>query len=303
MRGAFPIAAALAAATLPAFAEEPPAALIEATEEASALCTALGGTPGILDGYMRSLDLNGDGRADFLTDLARLECEGARAVFCGPSGCPVAAWLSEPDGSHSRFDLGRMLGFTIGDGDPPPLVARYPAISCGPDAAADCTRTWRFTTNAPDQPPVDAVPEPEPGAAPEAAAAAAKPIAVPSGWTLRRVPGASPMALGGGVGNIASLAAFCLSGQPFLAVTFNEPPPADSVTLDFAFSQGGVEASAGFEATAGGTFVVALAGGQLGDRLAGRDSRVPVSVDGAPQGILSLSGSTRAIRGALEDCR
>jgi hypothetical protein len=303
MRGAILIAAALAAPTFPAFAQEPPPALIEATEEASALCATLGGTPSILDGYMRSLDLNGDGVPDFLTDLARLECEGARAVFCGPSGCPVAAWLSEPDGSHSRFDLGRMQGFALGDGDPPPLVARYPAISCGPDAAADCTRTWRFTTNAPDQPPVDVAPEPEPEAAPEAEAAAAKPIAVPSGWTLRRVPGASPMALGGGVGNIASLAAFCLSGQPFLAVTFNEPPPADSVSLDFAFSQGEVTATAGFEATAGGTFVVPLADGPLADRLAGRDSRVSVSVDGAEQGILSLSGSTRAIRAALDECR
>lgn len=302
MRRPPPFAATLAAiatlATFPAIAQEPPPALIEATEEASALCTALGGNPDILDGYMRTLDLNGDGAPDFLTDLARLECEGARAVFCGPSGCPVAAWLSEADGSHSRFDLGRMQGFDLGDGDPPPLVARYAAISCGHDATADCTRTWRFTSNAPDEPPVDLVPGPEP-----AAEAAAKPIAVPSGWTLRRVPGASPMALGGGVGGIASLAAFCLSGQPFLAATFNERPAADSVTLDFAFSQGTVRATAGFEATAGGTFVVPLADGALADRLAGRDSRVPVSVDGAGQGVLSLAGSTRAIRGALEECR
>jgi hypothetical protein len=299
MRRALRTAAALFATTLPAFAEEPPAALIEATEEASALCTALGGTPGILDGYMQTLDLNGDGHADFLTDLARLECEGARAVFCGPSGCPVAAWLSEPDGGHVRFDLGRMQGFEIGEGEPPPLVARHAAVSCGPDATAPCTRTWRFTGNAPDEPPVDAAPAPD--AEPEAAAA--KPIAVPSGWTLRRVPGASPMALGGGVGDIASLAAFCLSGQPFLAVSFNERPPADSVTLGFGFSQGEVEADAGFEATAGGTFVVPLAEGPLADRLAGRDSEVPLSVDGADQGILSLSGSTRAIRGALQECR
>ena len=50
-----------------------------------------------------------------------------------------------------------------------------------------------------------------------------------AGWTLRRVPGSSPVALGDGVGNIASLAAFCLAGQPFLAVTFHERPEADSV--------------------------------------------------------------------------
>jgi hypothetical protein len=64
-----------------------------------------------------------------------------------------------------------------------------------------------------------------------------------------------------------------------------------------------VEASAGYEKTAGGAFVVALADGPLSSRLAGRDSEVEVSVDGMAEGRLSLAGSTRAIRGALEPCR
>ena len=34
--------------------------MIEATEEASAQCTAAGGTPAILDGYRVTLDLNGN---------------------------------------------------------------------------------------------------------------------------------------------------------------------------------------------------------------------------------------------------
>ena len=48
--------------------------------------------------------------------------------------------------------------------------------------------------------------------------------------------------------------------------------------------------------------MVALADGPLADRLAGRDSEVAVSVDGRPQGILSLAGSTKALRGALAEC-
>ena len=295
------LATVLAAiAPAPVSAQEPPPALVEATEEASALCTALGGAPDILDGYMQTLDLNGDGVPDFLTDLALLDCGGAHAAFCGPSGCPVTAWLSESDGSFSRFDLGRMQGFEIGAGDPPPLVARYAAAACGLDATTDCTRTWRFAGNAPEEPSIDPTPESEPE---DDATATVKPLVVPSGWTLRRVPGASPMALGGGVGKIASLAAFCLSDQPFLAVSFNERPAGDSVTLDFAFSQGDVQATAGFEATAGGTFVVALADGPLADRLGGRDRDVAVDIDGEAQGVMSLSGSTRAIRNALAECR
>ena len=48
--------------------------------------------------------------------------------------------------------------------------------------------------------------------------------------------------------------------------------------------------------------MVALAEGALAARLGGRDSEVEVGVDGRPEGTLSLSGSTRALRGALADC-
>ena len=105
-----------------------------------------------------------------------------------------------------------------------------------------------------------------------------------------------------GIGNIATLAAFCLEDQPFLAVTFHRRPEADSVALRFGFSEGAVDASAGFEETAGGAFVIALAEQQLATRLGGRDSEVAVSIDSEPAGMLSLAGSTRAMRGALADC-
>ena len=86
-------------------------------------------------------------------------------------------------------------------------------------------------------------------------------------------------------------------------MTFRERPKADEVKLDFAFSQGPLDATAGFEQTAGGAYVVALAGTPLADRLGGRDTEVELSVDGAGQGMLSLEGSTKALRGALADCR
>jgi hypothetical protein len=302
-----PLAAAVLLLALPA-ASEPPAALFEATEAAATHCIAAGGEPAILDGYRVTRDLNGDGRDDFLTDLARLECRGAWSAFCGSSGCPVTAWLSEPGGGHSRFELGRLLGFELRDGEPlPALVARYAAPLCGGETIEECTRTWAFASNSPETPPIDprpkaeepAEPEPEPEAVEPAAPAFPAPDA---GWSLRRVPGSSPVALGAGIGNIASLAAFCLGGEPFLAVTFHQRPEDEDTVLGFAFSEGAVEVSAGFEETAGGAFVVALADGPLATRLAGRDSEVEVSVDGAAQGTLSLDGSTRAIRGALEAC-
>jgi hypothetical protein len=286
-------AALLGLITVANAAAEPPPALIEATEKASALCVAGGGTPEILPGYDTAADLNGDGADDFLTDLAKLQCSGAWGAFCGPSGCPVTAWLSRPDDGHDRFDFGRLRGVEVRQGDRPlpEVVATYAATACGPEAVEDCSRTFVFETNAPELPPIDAPAqeaEPEPPAL--------------TGWTLRSVPGASPVALGAGIGNIASLAAFCLEGQPFLALTFHERPAGDAVALGFAFSQGEVEVSAGYEETAGGAFVVPLVEGPLADRLGGRDHEVAVSVDGRAEGTLSLDGSTRALRGALGDC-
>lgn len=276
---------------------EPPPALIEATEAASAQCRAAGGRPEILAGFETVLDLNGDGRDDYLTDLARMQCADAWGAFCGASGCPVAAWLSEPDGGFHRFDFGRLVGFEVRDSDGPlpAVVARYDTPYCGEGAAegAGCSRAWIFTANDPPEPPVemDVV---------EVLAAA--PVA--TGWTLRAVPGASPAAVGPGVGPVASLAAFCLSGQPFLAVTLTEPstPPAPALALRFGFTSGAVEARAGHEETAGGAYVVALAGTPLAAEMAGRDSKVPVTIDGAAAGVLSLSGSTRALKGALGPC-
>ncbi len=286
----------------PVAATEPPPALVEATEQAAAECRAQGGKPQILDRYMTARDLNGDGREDFLTDLANLQCGGAWSALCATGGCPVSAWLSEPGDGYTRFDLGDLIGFEIRDRPDqlPQLVAHYYVSYCDDErsGAEHCTRTWTFASNAPKEPPVD----PEPAAAAPAVPAARPAPAVPAGWTLRRVPGASPVALGGGTGEIASLAAFCLGGQPFLAVTLHHRAAADAVSLGFAFSQGSLEASAGYEPTAGGAYVVPLAEGPLAARLAGRDSKVAVSIDGAAQGELSLAGSTKAVRGALGDC-
>ena len=322
-----PLFAAFLAAAQPVLAaDEPPPALVEATEQASGVCRDLGGTPRILDSYETIRDLNGDGRDDFVTDLANLQCAGAWGAFCGPGGCPVTAWLSRPDKTYDRLDLGPLQAFAVRDNpleDLPVLVARYDATRCGAESVTACTRTWRFTTNQPPEPPADffgttvaEAPEPaEPPSPPAAASAPAPDVPEPRkpgppparpqelhGWTLRNVPGGSPVALGAGTGMIRSLAAFCLGGQPFLAVEFLQKPSADMVTLGFDFSQGPVEASAGHEETAGGAYVIDLEGGPLAARLAGRDSKVDVDLDGQKQGALSLAGSTKAIRSALADC-
>lgn len=323
---------------------EPPPELVEFTEEQTAFCRDLGGTPTILATYQTVRDLNGDGRDDFLVDLANIACEGAASAFCGSGGCPVNAWLSEPGGGYRRFDFGYLEGVEVRDGTPlPSVLAGYHGTRCGePEriGADTCTRTWVFADNDPPEPPIDPpaidpppidpppidppvtdpsppalgstpsvpidargpLPRPKAAGSAQAEAPRGRVQAIPPGWTLRRVPGSSPVALGGGTGAMAFLAAFCLGGQPFLAVTFHERPTADEVDLGFGFSDGPVTAQATYEEGAGGAFVVPLAEGDLRQRLGGRDREVALSVDGVAQGNLSLSGSSASLRGALESC-
>jgi hypothetical protein len=292
---------------LPARADLPPEALA-ATEEAMALCREAGGNPQVTPDYEAVVDLNGDGVPDHLTNLMGLQCEGAWSVFCGSVGCPVTAWLSRPDGSHTDFAFGNLQSVEVvasPDGGGPAVRAFYHGAFCGDGRAGvdGCVRLWTFPAGAA---PVEwaeaatagfAQAGPEPAPPPPAG-----PSEVAPGWTLRDVPGSTPVALGGGMGEIAWFAGFCLQSQPFLTLMFDPPRATETVTLRFAFGDGPVEAPAVREPTAGGAHVIALAGTPLAARLAGRDSRVDVTLDASSMGTLSLAGSSRALRAALGAC-
>jgi len=102
-----------ATAVQPALAQVP-AEILAFTGENVAACREAGGTPNLsqlefpgagLTGegyppYLTEADLNDDGRPDYVTDLAGLECVNAWSYFCGSAGCPVTVWLSGP-GGHS----------------------------------------------------------------------------------------------------------------------------------------------------------------------------------------------------------
>jgi len=122
------------------------------------------------------------------------------------------------------------------------------------------------------------------------------------GWSLRAAEGADPVAVSTGPGAIRDVMLFCLSGAPFLALRLAEPRDAPYLEIGFAFSDGAITAPAGREEGLDGAYVIDLAAHPVAARLAGRDGRVDISIDGAAQGVLSLSGSSRAIPGALAGC-
>lgn len=124
----------------------------------------------------------------------------------------------------------------------------------------------------------------------------------PSGWTLRVTPDATPVAMLDGPGNIRHLALFCLSGEPFLALFFHAPPSSETLRLAFSFADARFEGEARREAGAGGAHVLALREQPLARLLAGRDAEADLAIDGAQAGRLSLRGSSKAIRAALDPC-
>jgi hypothetical protein len=275
------------------------------TAELFALCEQGGGTPSIGEGYIRGFESNGDGVEDYVIDLAGFACEGGPGYFCRDSGCPVMVWLSGEDG-HSRVWGGYAETVRI---EGAAVIVGQSGAACEPPSEPACERRLVLAgaeapaegeaSQAPGAAENSPVDEPLPRPADGSPAVSDRPV---GSWTLRAVPDGDPVAVSAGPGRIETVAAFCLGGEPWLALTLSPPPEAEAVPAGFEFSARTLEVEARREEGAGGAYVVELAGGELAALLAGRDNSVAVTIDGAPQGVLSLEGSSRATRGALAPC-
>ncbi len=135
-----------------------------------------------------------------------------------------------------------------------------------------------------------------------ALAALTAPAVADAGWTLRALPDGNPVAVAPGPGSVAEVAAFCLSGAPWLMLRMRESPDAAIASVVFGFAGGDLAAEARREEGAGDAYVIELVDAPLAARLAGRDTAVALRVGEAEAGALSLRGSTVALRGALAAC-
>jgi hypothetical protein len=269
-----------------------PAEVETVRAENAAACRDAGGNPVETESYIQQRDLNGDGQADVVMNLMGLTCEGAYSYFCGSAGCPVTVWTSGPTGlavawsnyaQDVTWDGATMVAYLHGQFCTPP---RTGSEGCEERVSFDSAGA------APAQPPSD-----------EPAAASPPPEAPsPDRWQLRSGGDGTSVAVVGGPGPLNSLAAFCLGGQPWLALLLTPPPATDDIRVDFAFSGGDIGGPAQRQPTTGGAFVIGLANNPLPGLLAGRDSAVGVSVEGENVGRVSLTGSTRTLRTALGPC-
>jgi hypothetical protein len=270
-------------AALPALALSLPAPLQKVTDAAVAECRDAGGAPSLQADYARAEDLNGDGVEDYLIDFVGLNCAGAESYFCGSAGCPVSVWVSTPGGYESAWSGPAQASRIDTATTPPGVVVSLHGQFCDPPrTGADGCEQRIALASVPTDP------------------APARPR--PAGWTLREVPGSSPVAVSAGPAPIHDIALFCLSGAPFLAILPESPPPGTTLRVGFAFSGQTLTATARHEATAGGAYVIDLRETPLAQALAGRDSKTAITLDGAALGELSLAGSSKAIRGALASC-
>ena len=100
---------------------------------------------------VRSVDLTGDGRPDFLVSLHNAKCSTLESFFCGTGGCPLDIYVALPDGSYRSVFSNQVRGYKIlpaqGKGA---RTIRFDMHGgyCGTYGAAECYKQQRIT----DQP-------------------------------------------------------------------------------------------------------------------------------------------------------
>jgi hypothetical protein len=88
----------LPALAAPALAAEWPAPVAEAIKERQEFCAGEGGKLASPEKAIRRLDLDGDGRDDFILDDGKLACSKGAPGWCGSGGCSMEVFLSGAKG-------------------------------------------------------------------------------------------------------------------------------------------------------------------------------------------------------------
>ncbi len=279
-------------ATIPAARAQTPAIIQTFTDENMVACQGAGGTPALLDSYLSDAgDLNGDGAADYVTDLAGLDCANAWSFFCGSAGCPATVWLSGPQdytvGWGGSAQAWRLRGKEV--------VLSLHGQLCDPPriGAEGCEIALRF-----DPAPLAPTERPEP-AIPRAAA----PDSDGGVWRVRLLGDRPTVAEAPGVGRLSALTALCLRDRPVMMAALSDEGGASSVTFSFDFGDRRIDVTGVAGATTGRTYILDPRIGGLGAAMAdGAAEETRLLIAGEDQGALSLNGAATALREVLSPC-
>ena len=138
------VATAAPAGGAPTYPKEIQAALDRENKE----CLAQGGGTGAKFGpsIVRTIDLNGDGRLDYIIDLKDTTCDGFESYFCGTGGCGVEIFIAHRNGSYRSIFGNRVRGYDIRPGRGVRAI-RFDLHGgyCGKAGADECVKSRRIT--------------------------------------------------------------------------------------------------------------------------------------------------------------
>ncbi len=105
-------------------------------------CTKAGGAGLRLQKQaIRTLDLNGDGRHDFILDFHHVECRRLASAFCGTGGCPLAIVVSQPHSRHATVFRGQVIRHDVlTDTRPARIRFHLHGTYCGGAGADPCVK-------------------------------------------------------------------------------------------------------------------------------------------------------------------
>lgn len=133
---------------MPAAAQDYPKGVQEALDRHNRQCLKEGGGTGATFGskIVRKLDLDGDGREDYILDLDGTTCDGFESLFCGTGGCVVEILIAQRDGSYRSIFSDTVHRYEIRPGRGTRSI-RFELHGgfCGKSGPDECTKTRRIT--------------------------------------------------------------------------------------------------------------------------------------------------------------
>jgi hypothetical protein len=153
MKIAAVLAAAVAASPAPAQdaktfrSDGYPAAVQAALQDARDECRREGGSAvTFAPDTVRTLDLTGDGRIDYIVDLRGAECAGRSSVFCGTAGCDLDIIVALRSGRYRTVFSDRVRDYEILPGRGARTIRfMLHGSYCGGAGMPSCPKTHRIS--------------------------------------------------------------------------------------------------------------------------------------------------------------